>query len=344
MNLLLPLSWAYQLAVSGRNSAFDHGILPIKTVGVPVVSVGNLTTGGTGKTPLVEYLVRHCSKMGIRVGVVSRGYGRRSRGVVVVSEGRGPLVDVYAAGDEAMQVARKFSGVVVVVGERRVDAAIVGVDRGAQVLILDDAFQHRYIARNLDIVVADVGVDLFREPLLPAGGKREHVSGLKRADIVALSKDGGGRLPGWVKALPAVTGAACIRFKYGDPEWVRAAGNGGTPGEYKSPLAFSGIGDHKSFLQSLESKGIRPVHDIRFRDHHFYTSSDVRRILQMSVEKKADCIITTEKDFVRLDDILLHAFGQNVPFFYTTVSIEFTEGESVMINAMDRILREGELS
>src|SRR5262245_6044331 len=123
MKLLLPLSWLYSAIVVLRNKAFDAGLLKVRRVDVPVIAVGNITVGGTGKTPLVEYLVRLLTAKGKRVAVVSRGYGRKSHGVVEVSNGKSIVDDVQETGDEPAQIARKFSSVIVVVGENRVEAA-----------------------------------------------------------------------------------------------------------------------------------------------------------------------------------------------------------------------------
>ena len=167
MKLLLPFAWLYAVPITLRNTLFDRGVLKQRAVNVPVISVGNLTVGGTGKTPLVEYIVRYLLALGRRVGVVSRGYKRRSKGVVVVSDGRELRVDARDAGDEPMQIASAFPQAIVVVGERRFDAAQEAVRLGAEVIVVDDGFQHRYLKRDLNIVVVDSTNDVTAEALLP---------------------------------------------------------------------------------------------------------------------------------------------------------------------------------
>jgi len=155
---------------------------------VPVVSVGNITTGGTGKTPVVEWIVRHFLNQNLKVAVVSRGYRRTSRGTVVVSDGRSVLAAPDIGGDEAFQIARKFPAAIVVVDERRIRGARVALTNfGAKVVVLDDGFQHRSLHRTLDIVMVDAVPGLRRIRMLPAGLRREPVASLKRATIVVLS-------------------------------------------------------------------------------------------------------------------------------------------------------------
>ncbi len=186
---LLPFSWLYGLAVTVRNLAYDKGWFRQETAGVPVVSVGNITAGGTGKTPLVEYLVRHLVASGKHPAILSRGYRRRSRGVVVVSDGKSMRSDAAMGGDEPVQMARKLATVPVVVAERRIAAARVAVrDFHADVLVLDDGFQHRSLKRDLNILIMDSRRDLVREPLLPVGLRREPLAAVRRANLVVLSK------------------------------------------------------------------------------------------------------------------------------------------------------------
>jgi len=202
--VLLPLSWLYGLVVRLRNRLFDSRVLKSAAADVPVISVGNLTAGGTGKTPLVEYIAGHFLTQGRKVGIVSRGYGRASRGVVVVSDGSSLRADARAGGDEPVQMARKYPAAAVVVGEKRVEAARCAIELGAEVLLLDDAFQHRYLRRDVDILVLDSRKDIREEPLLPSGLRREPLSSLRRADLVVMSRIASRsvRVP-WAPALGA---------------------------------------------------------------------------------------------------------------------------------------------
>ena len=251
-SLLLPLSWLYGLVMSARNMVFDAGLLRVRSAGVPVIAVGNMTAGGTGKTPLVEWLVGELQAQGVRPAVVSRGYGRASRGVVAVSDGVRLLATALEAGDEAVQVATKFPAVPVVVGERRVDAARAAVERfSADVLVLDDAFQHRYLRRDLDIVILDARVDVTRERMLPAGRRREPLRGLGRAGLLAFSKlaEGQADVP-WRPGLDAWSAAPAVSFRT-VPGRLRQTANGAeVPAEAirtARVVALSAIADNRAF-------------------------------------------------------------------------------------------------
>lgn len=151
-NLLLPLSPLYAAGVMVRNALFDAGILHRAAVEMPVIAVGNISAGGVGKTPLVELIVDELRKTTL-VGIVSRGYGRKSHGTIVVQDGTRSMADVYEAGDELRQLANRFPNTIIVADERRARGARMAIALGAQVIVLDDGFQHRYLKRNVDIVV-----------------------------------------------------------------------------------------------------------------------------------------------------------------------------------------------
>ena len=342
VTILLPLSWLYGLAAAARNRAFDTGLIPCLRAAVPVIAVGNLTAGGTGKTPLVEHIAGRLSRRGVNVAVVSRGYGRRSHGVVVVSR-RGELrADAFTGGDEPVQVARKFPSLSVVVGERRVDACARAVEEcGAEVIVLDDAFQHRSIARDLDIVVIDAGKEILREKLLPAGMRREWFSGLGRAGLIGFSRAAGRDDPPWGALLARWSAAPSFAYRTlierfytlpGHREVERAPLRG------TRVMAFSGIGDHRRFVASLRAEGLDVVAEKRFRDHHMYTGDDLEAIMKGSAS--AEAVVTTEKDMVRLlaDPGLIARTGGQVPFMYAVAGIGILRGEDLLWRAVDAVL------
>src|SRR5579883_104077 len=185
--LLLPFSWLYGVIIWLRNLFYDLDIFSAEKVSKPVISVGNITTGGSGKTPCVEYIVDMLLKDGHTPAVVSRGYSRKSKGVVVVSDGRGKYADVGQSGDEPLQIAKKFPKAIVIVGEKKVDAARKAVILGADCIIADDAFQHRQFARTLDVVLCGEELATGKNTLLPAGNGREPLGSLSRANIVLAS-------------------------------------------------------------------------------------------------------------------------------------------------------------
>jgi tetraacyldisaccharide 4'-kinase len=341
--MLLPLSWLYGLAAAARNSAFDMGLIRRRRAAVPVIAVGNLTAGGTGKTPLVEYLTGRLAARGLSVAIVSRGYGRRSHGVVIVSRGGEILADAFAGGDEPVQIARKFPSASVVVGERRADAAAKAVTEcGAEVIVLDDAFQHRSIERDLDILVIDAGTDFLRERLLPAGMRREWFSGLRRAGLIGFSRAVERDDPAWAGALSRWSDARSFAYRTLIESFAMMPGN--ERRERASlvgmrVLAFSGIGNHGAFVASLRAEGVDVVADRRFRDHHIYSAKDLDGILEAAAA--AEVCLTTEKDMVRLsaDAGLMERIRRGVPFMYAVAGVAILRGEDLLEAAVSGVLK-----
>ncbi|MDT8323182.1 MAG: tetraacyldisaccharide 4'-kinase, partial [Bacteroidota bacterium] len=176
------ISSLYAIAMQLRNAAYDRGVLRAQDAGVPVISVGNITAGGTGKTPVVEALLVRLLAAGRRPAMVTRGYRRESRGLLVVSDGAGMLRDVRESGDEPYQVAAKFPRVPVIADEKRIRGCRHAVQRfDAEILLLDDGFQHRAVARDCDIVVVDAQIGLDGLRMLPSGRLREPLRNLARA-------------------------------------------------------------------------------------------------------------------------------------------------------------------
>ena len=184
---LLPLSWIYGLGVRLRNFMFDIGLLKSQSFDVPVVSVGNITVGGTGKTPHVEYLIQLLDPY-IKVAVLSRGYKRKSKGFIIADENS----TVRLIGDEPMQMKRKYRGITVAVDRKRVNGIRKLTDgttvKDIDVVLLDDAFQHRYVKPGINILLVDYHRLIIYDKLLPAGRLREPLNGKNRADIVIITK------------------------------------------------------------------------------------------------------------------------------------------------------------
>ncbi|MFN0158735.1 MAG: tetraacyldisaccharide 4'-kinase [Bacteroidota bacterium] len=345
MKALLPISLVYGLIVWLRDLAFDTGVLKSRNAGVPVISVGNLTVGGTGKTPLVEYIVGKLSRRDRRVAVVSRGYKRTSRGVVVVSDGAGTLVDSASGGDEPVQVARKFPQAIVVVGEKKVDAARVAVDEfKAGIVVMDDGFQHRYLQRDLDIVVVDARTDVTTEPLLPAGRKREPLSALKRAHVVVVSHVGNhASAAEWETKLSPWYQGAIVGFRH-EVESIGTASSSvfRSLDEYagRKVLAFSGIGNPKGFIDTLGSLGMKVVGNKPFPDHHIFTSGDMEEILSESRLCEAEACVTTEKDFIRLQSTpeLLDRLNAKCPVWYVKIKASFIFGEQEFVRMLESVV------
>jgi tetraacyldisaccharide 4'-kinase len=305
---LNPLSAIFGAVAGARNAVYDRRLLRPRSLQGPVISVGNISTGGSGKTPFVILLGELLKARGIRFDVLSRGYGRATRGVLLVDPGGLPR----DFGDEPLLIARRLQAPVVV-GEDRYEAGRFAESRfGAQIHVLDDGFQHRGLARDFDIVL--VTPDDARDRLLPAGRLREPLRSLQRADAVALT-----------------SGASPESFSLaGKTVWrVR---RGIVPGQVPArPIAFCGIARPQNFLLQLRAAGIDPVAEAFFRDHHAYAEKDVRDLLQLQQRSQAGGFVTTEKDAVNLGGYL----AALAPLAVVPVKMELADAA----NAVDSMLR-----
>jgi tetraacyldisaccharide 4'-kinase len=294
----------YWLVVSVRNWFFDIGILKTTKVRVPVISIGNISTGGTGKTPFVEMLIEKLS-VNRQIAVVSRGYGRKSKGMLIVNDGKGNLASVEVSGDEPGQLARKYFHIIIIADESRVRGAGKAVELGAEMILLDDGFQHRYLHRDLNIVVMTAVEIVNGDWLLPAGNRRETMSSLKRSDMIIVSRCAG---------KTDFSQAAQILKPYHKPvfgvktklsSFKQIATNETVAMRNlfdKKIVALSGIGDPKSFEQVLVQANLKIIKHLVFPDHYWFTEDDVKNIIDSKKQLNADCIVTTEKDAIRLRD------------------------------------------
>lgn len=335
MKILLPFAWLYSALLWLRNKAFDWGVLKTTNVGVPVISVGNLTVGGTGKTPLVEFLVKQLLAGGCRVAVVSRGYKRKSGGVLVVSDGKKILATAEQGGDEPVQIAEKFPEAIVVVGEKRVAAAQKAIELGATVIVADDCFQHRYLHRDVNVVVVDSTSDITADAVLPAGRLREPLQGLRRADVVALSKFDENTSADFDLKLSPFYSGPFVKFRYKVVGVKRATDDATVSLDVVRGMklvAFSGIGNHNAFISDLHTNGFAPISDMRFPDHHSYSENDMSTLAAFTRAMAADGCITTEKDVVRLRSKKENsqAFFSEIPIFYLRIEVEILEGKEAL--------------
>lgn len=277
-----PLTRIYGTATALRNMLFDRGVLASRRLEQPVVSVGNLSAGGAGKTPFVIALGELLQARGIPFDVLSRGYGRKTSGVRVVA----PEGNAAEFGDEPLLIARRL-GVPVIVGESRYDAGRVAEQKfRSQLHILDDGFQHRSLARSFDIVLMTERD--FDDKLLPSGRLREPLLSLQRADAIVLPKDSStddSRIEGFIRE--------------GKPIWrvqreivVRAAP--------AAPIVFCGLARPQQFFAQVRAAGITPAAEVEFRDHHAYNKSDIERLAALRDQHGAGGFLTTEKDAINL--------------------------------------------
>jgi len=303
-----PLSAIYGGVVGARNALYDCGVLQARSLQGPLISVGNLSAGGSGKTPFVILLGELLQARGIKFDVLSRGYGRKSRGVLLVEPGG--LAQQF--GDEPLLVARRLQAPVIV-GEDRYAAGQFAEQRfGPQLHLLDDGFQHRALARDFNIVL--VTPEDARDRLLPAGRLREPLRALHRADAVVLAS---GAAP---EAFP-LKGRTVWKVRRGIvPQNIP-----------ERPVVFCGIARPKNFLLQLRAAGIDPVAEAFFRDHHAYAEKDVRDLLQLRERSEAGGFVTTEKDAVNLGGYL----DALAPLAVVPVKMELADAA----NAVDTMLR-----
>lgn len=299
---LYPFSLLFRLAVSTRNLLYDRGLLCCRRLSVPVISVGNLTVGGTGKTPAVEYFTRSLLAHNARPAIITRGYGRRQRGTTVVADGTQLCADVNASGDEAMQLARRLPEAVVIAADSKARGArYASTNFPIDIILIDDGFQHRRLHRDLDIVLIDAPSLVANRWLLPAGPFREPLSSLRRAAAVILTNvDRAGA--GQVDALEAMcrqrTSAILVKAIL-RPLSVEKLGDGSLPLTIvhgKKVFAVCGIAQPVRFLGDLRKLGAILVGQQIFPDHHAFTPEEIVRLMRRAEAASAEAVVITEKD------------------------------------------------
>jgi tetraacyldisaccharide 4'-kinase len=320
----------YGGVVGTRDWLYTRGVLPSRSLGVPVVSVGNLTVGGTGKTPAVELAVRTLMELGHRPAVLSRGYGRRGHGIQVVADAASIRLDADEGGDEPFLLARRLPGVPVVVGANRYAAGRHAIERfNVSAVVLDDGFQHRTVGKDLEIVMARARAPWGNRRLLPGGPLREPLAALGRAqlivvtgahgpdDVLEVASDAGVHAPG-VPILAARHVAtecweACA-MRYLGPEALRGL----------KLFAFAGIGSPDGFRQTLEDAGALESGFARFADHHWYTREELAMLERQAHAASAVGLVTTEKDWARLRRLP----ARSMPLYVLAVRLALLSGEA----------------
>jgi tetraacyldisaccharide 4'-kinase len=303
---LLVVSWLYGAAIFVRYVLYRLNLITRKELACTVISVGNITVGGTGKTPTVitiATLLRDSQKHPV---VVSRGYGRKNESkTIIVSDGRSILVGPESGGDEPVLIGSKLPGVPVVVGQKRYEAAVEALRRfNADVVILDDGFQHIQLKRTLDLVLVDANDPFGNGLLFPAGILREPMTALKRAHAVLITKIGRSED---TKHLQDIIGkktrGKIFTSRMIPVDVVDCDGGGSHPLSFlrnRTVLACSAIARPESFNSLLQSLGASVEAQSIYPDHHVFTKADLEDLYKKAVDNKVDIIITTEKDAVRL--------------------------------------------
>ncbi|HEX8845071.1 MAG TPA: tetraacyldisaccharide 4'-kinase [Pyrinomonadaceae bacterium] len=343
--ILAPLSLLYSAVMRARRTLYKRELLTVHRTGAPVISVGNITTGGTGKTPLVEWVARVVSKEGRRACILTRGYGRARAGRrVVVSDGERILADAREGGDEPRLLAEMLLGKVAVVSDadRAAAARWAKENLGSEVFILDDGFQHLRVARDLDLVTIDASAPWGGAKLLPRGRLREPLSELERADCIIITRAEQAQDPDSLRQQVArfsggrPTILSRTRTKAVRPLDSTKAGDiaSDIPTHHSSLIthhsltqpvaAFCAIGNPSAFFEQVRREGYRLELTRTFPDHHFFTQADVDALTSEARRVKAQALLTTAKDAVKL-----RALNFELPCYVLEIELEFDEEEKL---------------
>jgi tetraacyldisaccharide 4'-kinase len=323
--LLIPLVPLYRLALAFRELRLRTGLEPVRRLRFPVISIGNLSTGGSGKTPLTVALTQALAKRGLRVDVLSRGYGRQSKLAARVNP-NGAAADF---GDEPLLIARE-TGLPVYVAPQRYDAGLLaeadaqrisGQNLPPIVHLLDDGFQHRQLARNVDILLLDSRD--WQDWLLPAGNLREPLRAIRRASVIAIPADE----PELANELQA--------WGWQGPIW-RLRRTMEIPTVSGPVAAFCGIARPEQFFAGFEDAGLHLAARVSFPDHRRYTAHDLERLIATARAAGATAIITTEKDLVRLGK-LASAIPASMPLATAPLRIKIEDQQAIIDWLMDRL-------
>jgi len=306
---LLPFlfftSVLYRLIIDIRNLLFDSGIIKIYKYNIPIISVGNITAGGTGKTPFILYLIEKLNQHFKNIVVVSRGYGRDSKGLQIVSDGKRNIVGADIGGDEPVLIASKFPNIPVIVSEERykgIERAIEDFD--AKLILLDDAFQHRHVARDCDIVLVDANQPVHKDNILPLGKLREKKINLNRADIIVITKMRD-KIETEIQVDYYKNFSAELYLSFYLNSNIKYVNSNSEelPNEFRkgSFIAFAGIANPEIFFKNVQDIGLKISESIINRDHVKYTSLEINKILETANKQNCNNLITTEKDLVKLN-------------------------------------------
>ena len=331
--ILAPFVLFYGFTISVRNLFFDKSVFKSKKVNAKVISVGNINVGGSGKTPLVIYVTNLLKNSGYKVGVLSRGYGRKSIGYILVLKGDTILTTVEECGDEIYHTALECK-VAAAVSENRVKGAKRLIEEtGINTIVLDDAFQHRWIRRDIDLVIIDQNFvnnkSFFTHNLLPSGDLREGFDSLKRADAIIVNRKfldeeeiksemkkyfkGKQIFTSYYKAISFVDAMRKIEYNLDDFKGQES-------------LVVSGIANPQSFLNVLGNVHVNTQNKLIFRDHKNYTLREVQQIRKRFYTTNSHSVVTTEKDAVKLSRF--NREFDDVDIFYLKINLCMDDEES----------------
>ncbi len=339
---LLPFSYLYGFIIKIRNLFFDKNWFEQKKVNAKVVSIGNISVGGSGKTPATLYVSKLLTDAGYKIGVLSRGYGRNSTGFVFVSDGDIILSDVASAGDEIVLAASELKSPAAVC-EKRVEGAEKLLRRAEiDVLVLDDAFQHRWIYRDVDIVTIDQRflskVGKLEQNFLPSGEMREPFSSLKRSDIIIVNRKFSEEKEMPENLKKYFEGKNVFRAHYENKGIFDVKSQSSFPFEEfagQKSLVVCGIARPFSFLHSLEKNNIDFTNKLIFGDHKNYTNKEVQLIRKKFYETNAYSVLTTQKDAVKLSQFSKEL--DDIDIYYLKIELVIQEREKFKKLILDKI-------
>jgi tetraacyldisaccharide 4'-kinase len=312
-----------------RNYLYDKGCLDIAHSSSFVISVGNLTWGGTGKTALTAQIAAQLISSGYRTAVISRGYGRKSKGFRIVSDGEGPILGWQNAGDEPYWIASHVSDLIVLVSEDRREALKFLEKDPPHVILLDDGFQNRQIARDLDLVLVDVSEALLNQKVIPFGKLREPLDSIRRADALILTHSRMAQ----PETLEWIASHITVPIFHGN--YVAISEDQGRSVEWsgKKVAAFCAVGAPHHFFRMLNDYGADIVFKKEFRDHHSYTRDNLEELQAGAIISGAEALITTQKDAVKIENSWLR-----LPIVIVKAELQLEEKATFFDLIQERIL------
>lgn len=343
--LLLPLGFIFRIIVFFRNKLYDYEILKITRLDSKVISVGNISSGGSGKTPMTMFLADYFLRKNKFVAIILKGYKRSYDDIQVAELGyknEEKKITTEKFGDEGLVLLEFFQnvdsgkGIIVITDDKKSGSRLANDKFKADVIIIDDGFQHRKLFRDLDIVLVNFA---FRRHLLPAGDLREPFHNLHRADIIVLNHKFDKDILKHIKGIPGSVLDCVYEFE----SFINEKGESLEMKNLRA-AAFCGIGDPGSFKNLLEGNGIKVNSFEKFPDHFNFTSKELDKIIDIYESNNSNCILTTHKDFVRIK--YSQALGDaaqnlllNYPLYYAKIKLQIQKNSNLLTDRLDRLIQ-----
>ena len=305
--LFFPITLFYWGVIFWRNIFYNFNFFVSRKIPTKVISVGNITAGGTGKTPAVIYLSQIFKKRNYKVAVLSRGYGRKTAGTQLVTAGKDKVIDWRNFGDEPTLISQKLEDIPIVVDQNRHRGAMYLIEKfNPDIIIMDDAFQHRSIERDLDLVLLNSQAPISDYRLIPHGLLREPIRHLKRADAIILTKFNLGKPEQKLISKVKKSNLPVFYSTIIHNHFFSINNETFKPRNNTRALAVSGIADPRSFYESLQRTNIMMIDKIAYFDHYEFQQSDIENLKKALIDNDAEIVVTTEKDMIRLKNLDLN--------------------------------------